>query len=123
MLIILAILFTVIQDCENEIGSSNSNSAFDLSSEVERIYFKKGNLGCSVSYASYGFDRIPPSNPISHIPAISVESHQTIPFEVEGLEEGDLFRIFSDANCANPLTEKVPASDSIQAGIIPPQIK
>ena len=74
MLIILAILFTVIQDCENEIGSSNSNSAFDLPSDVERIYFKKGNLGCSVSYASYGFDRIPPSNPISLIPSVSVQS-------------------------------------------------
>ena len=65
--------------CENEIGSSNSNSAFDIPSDVGRIYFKKGNLGCSVSYSSYGFDRIPPSNPISLIPAISVESHQLFP--------------------------------------------
>ena len=107
---------------KSKIGNSSSNSAFDLPSDIERVYFQRGNLGCSVSYLTYGFDQIPPSNPISLIPAISVESHQTIPFEVEGLEEGDLFRIFSDANCADPLAEKVPASNSIQAGIIPPQL-
>ena len=65
--------------CENEIGSSNSNSAFDLPSGVERIYFKKGSSRCSVSYSTYGFDRIRPSHPISLIPAVTVEYSQYIP--------------------------------------------
>ena len=77
-----------------------------------------------MSYLTYGFDRIPPSStPISLIPAITVKSDQLIPFEVEGLEEGDLFRAFSDANCADPLTEKIVAIASIptKEGSIPPQ--
>ena len=78
--------------CKNKIGNSNSNSPIDLPPDVERIYFKKGNLGCSVSYFTYGFDRIPPTSiPISLIPEVTVESDQSIPFEVKGFEEGDRF--------------------------------
>ena len=108
--------------CESKIGSSNSNSAFDLPSDVERIYFQKGNLGCSVSYATYGFDRIPPSSPVSLIPSVVVESDQPILFEVEGLAEGDHFGAFSDANCTDPLTEKIVAIGSTKEGNIPPQL-
>ena len=105
--------------CENKFGNSNSNSAIDLPRDVERIYFKKGKSGCSVSYFTYGFDRIPPSSiPISLIPTITVEPDQSIPFEVEGFEEGDHFGAFSDANCTDPLTEKIVTMTPTQEGII-----
>ena len=74
-----------------------------------------------MSYLTYGFDRIPPSNPISLIPAIAIESHQTIPFEVEGLVEGDRFGTFTDANCTDPLLDEIVATSSTEAGIITPK--
>ena len=108
--------------CENEIGSLNSNSAFDLPNDVERIYFKKGNLGCSASYFTYGFDRIPPTSiPISLISSVTVESDQSIPFEVKGFEEGDRFVAFSDAHCTDSLTEQIVTMTPTQEGIVPAQ--